>query len=133
MSTLSVSNVSDGTTTVGTSYVVNGSAKVHANFNGTSTAAIRDSFNVTSITDNGTGDYTFTITNNLDSADYSVSACSQYYQGGNTGAAVLMSMEIKHTSGAMAAGSVSFWHRYGASNTLYDCTTGCFSIHGDLA
>jgi len=133
MSTLSVSNVSDGTTTVGTSYVVNGSAKAHANFNGTGTAAIRDSFNVTSITDNGTGDYTFTITNNLDSADYSVSACSQYYQGGNTGAAVLMGMEIKHTSGAMAVGSVSFWHRYGATTTLYDCTTGCFSIHGDLA
>ena len=110
----------------------NGSAKAHANFNGT-TATIRDSFNITSITDNGTGDYTFTITNSLENEDYSVSACSQYYKGGNTGAAYLMGMEIKHTTTAMAAGNVSFWHRYSESTTFYDCTTGCFSIHGDLA
>ena len=31
------------------------------NFNGTGTVAIRASFNVTSITDNGTGDYTLTL------------------------------------------------------------------------
>jgi hypothetical protein len=32
------------------------------NFNGTSTVAIRASFNVSSITDNGTGDYTVNLT-----------------------------------------------------------------------
>lgn len=40
------------------------------NFNGTGTVAIRDSFNVSSITDNGTGDYTINFTNELDDANY---------------------------------------------------------------
>ena len=41
MSTLNVSNITDGTTTVGTSYVVNGSAKAWVTFNGTGTVAIQ--------------------------------------------------------------------------------------------
>jgi hypothetical protein len=42
------------------------------NFNGTGTPAIRASGNVTSITDNGTGDYTVNMTNALPDANYSV-------------------------------------------------------------
>jgi len=42
------------------------------NFNGTGTVAIRDDFNVSSITDNGTGDYTVTFTNAMPSANYAV-------------------------------------------------------------
>jgi hypothetical protein len=42
--------------------VINGSAKAWVNFNGTGTVAIRASFNVSSITDNGTGDYTANFT-----------------------------------------------------------------------
>jgi hypothetical protein len=41
------------------------------NFNGTGTVAIRASFNVSSITDNGTGDYTVNFTNALPDANYS--------------------------------------------------------------
>lgn len=41
------------------------------NFNGTGTVAIRASGNVTSITDNGTGDYTVNFTNALVDANYS--------------------------------------------------------------
>ena len=37
--------------------------KAWVNFNGTGTVAIRDSHNVSSITDNGTGDYTITLSN----------------------------------------------------------------------
>lgn len=40
------------------------------NFNGTGTVAIRASFNVTSITDNGTGEYTVNFTNALPDANY---------------------------------------------------------------
>lgn len=46
-------------------------AKAWVNFNGTGVVAIRDSFNVSSITDNGVGDYTVNFTNNLSSIDYS--------------------------------------------------------------
>jgi hypothetical protein len=41
------------------------------NFNGTSTVAIRGSGNVTSITDNGTGDYTVNFTTAMPDANYS--------------------------------------------------------------
>ena len=41
------------------------------NFNGTGTIAIRDSGNVTSITDNGTGDYTVTFTTAMPDVNYS--------------------------------------------------------------
>lgn len=41
------------------------------NFNGTGTVAIRASFNVSSITDNGTGDYTVNFTNAMPDVNYS--------------------------------------------------------------
>jgi hypothetical protein len=46
------------------------------NFNGTGTVAIRASGNVTSITDNGTGDYTVNFTTAMTDANYSVSGFS---------------------------------------------------------
>jgi len=42
------------------------------NFNGTGTVAIRASGNVSSITDNGTGDYTVNITTAMPDANYAV-------------------------------------------------------------
>lgn len=54
-----------------------GSAPVYAcrawvNFNGTGTVAIRSSGNVSSITDNGAGDYTVNFTNAMPDANYSI-------------------------------------------------------------
>ena len=70
MSTLNVSNISDGTTSVGTGYVVNGSAKAWVNFTGTGTVAIDDSLNISSITDNSTGRYEANPINNFANANY---------------------------------------------------------------
>jgi hypothetical protein len=42
------------------------------NFNGTGVIAIRASFNVTSITDNGVGDYTINFTNAMPDANYAM-------------------------------------------------------------
>lgn len=42
------------------------------NFNGTGTVAIRASFNVSSITDNGTGEYTVNFTNAMSDANYAI-------------------------------------------------------------
>ena len=44
--------------------------KAWVNFNGTGTVAIRDEFNVSSITDNGTGNYTVNFTNNMANTNY---------------------------------------------------------------
>jgi hypothetical protein len=46
-------------------------ARAWVNFNGTGTVAIRASGNVTSITDNGTGDYTLNFTAAMPDANYS--------------------------------------------------------------
>ena len=50
--------------------------RAFCNFNGTGTVAIRASFNVTSITDNGTGDYTVNFTTAMPDANYSFVATS---------------------------------------------------------
>jgi len=47
------------------------------NFNGTGTVAIRASGNVSSITDNGTGDYTINFSTAMPDANYSVSSLSR--------------------------------------------------------
>ena len=53
------------------------------NFNGTGTVAIRASGNVTSITDNGTGDYTVNFTTALVDANYSLATNSPNNSGNN--------------------------------------------------
>jgi len=45
-------------------------ARAWVNFDGTGTVAIRDDGNVSSITDNGTGDYTLNFDNALSSSNY---------------------------------------------------------------
>ena len=45
-------------------------SKAWVNFNGASTIAIRDSFNVSSITDNGTGDYTINFITPFTNTNY---------------------------------------------------------------
>ena len=59
-------------------------AKAWVNFNGTSTVAIRSSYNVSSITDNGTGDYTANLSTALSDTN---------------GAAVAMTGYVDHTWG----------------------------------
>lgn len=51
------------------------------NFNGTGVVAIRASGNVTSITDNGTGDYTVNFTTALVDANYATVVTSRYVSG----------------------------------------------------
>jgi hypothetical protein len=66
MSTLNVSNISDGTTTVGTSYVVNGSAKAWVNVIYTSSLPSSiGSLNISSVSDNTTGNYDANFTSNF--------------------------------------------------------------------
>jgi hypothetical protein len=69
--TLTITTLSDGTNSTSATNPILGSAKAWVNFNGTSTVAIRSSYNVSSITDNGTGDYTVNFTNALVDANYS--------------------------------------------------------------
>jgi hypothetical protein len=69
MSTLRVNTITDTSGTSANLYLP-GVARAWVNFNGTGTVAIRASLNVSSITDNGTGDYTVNFTNALVDANY---------------------------------------------------------------
>ena len=53
------------------------------NFNGTGTVAIRSSYNVSSITDNGTGDYTVNFATALSDANYAMSGSVGNNSGNN--------------------------------------------------
>jgi hypothetical protein len=81
MSTLVAQTISNGTVSTSSANVIQGSAKAWVNFNGSGTVAIRSSYNVSSITDNGTGDYTVNFTNALPNANYAIAG-----SGGNNSA-----------------------------------------------
>jgi hypothetical protein len=71
-----------------------GSAPVYAcrawvNFNGTGTPAIRESGNVTSITDNGTGDYTVNLTTAMPDANYAFTFGGQIVAGASNPKSVI--------------------------------------------
>ena len=70
MSTLNVSNITDGTDTVGTSYVVNGSAKAWLY---RSSGGLIESFNLSSYVDNSTGNYSYNLTSSMISANGHIS------------------------------------------------------------
>lgn len=94
-----------------------GIARAWVNFNGTGTLAIRDSYNVTSVTDNGTGDYTVNFTTNFSNTNYAYTAntmqggSSQYLVGlcaasTSTGAYFSKSVsaiQLKHIAGGNGA------------------------------
>jgi len=69
--------VSDGGAV--TQNAVQGLGKAWCNLDGGSSFALRDSFNLTSATDNGTGDYTLTIANDMGNTNYATPM-----SGGNT-------------------------------------------------
>jgi hypothetical protein len=68
--TLTIDTLRAGSGVLATQNGMTGIAKAWVNFNGTGTVAIRDSFNVSSITDNGTGDYTVNFTTAMPNANY---------------------------------------------------------------
>lgn len=64
------------------------------NFNGQGTVAIRASGNVTSIADNGTGEYTVTITNAMPDANYAPVASDFFYGETITGALTTTTFKV---------------------------------------
>jgi hypothetical protein len=84
------------------------------NFNGTGTPAIRASGNVTSITDNGTGDYTINFTNAMPNANYGVNWTASDTQG--TAAALYTGEKI--TSMATSNVRVTYANSGGAGGAV---------------
>jgi hypothetical protein len=74
--TLTISTLKDSSGVLATQNGMTGICKAWVNFNGTGTVAIRDSFNVSSITDNGTGNYAVNFTTAMANANYVVNVTS---------------------------------------------------------
>jgi hypothetical protein len=104
-----------------TNFVVNGSAKAWAQQDGAAATA-RDSFNVASITDEGTGDASYTLTNAMSDSNSSVTAL--------TGYKAATSIEIAHLR-ELTASKVRI--RNSNSSSYRDPDTYCSTVHGDLA
>jgi len=74
------------------------SARAWVNFNGTGTVAIRGSANVSSITDNGTGDYDVNLTTAMSDTNGSIGACAAETVGSNTGGLRVVSASFSSTT-----------------------------------
>jgi len=83
------------------------------NFDGTGTPSIRDQHNVSTITDNGTGNYTINFTNNLANANYSVSGTVS----ANSGNGAAHGLETTKTSHSTSGIGVLTWY---TDHTLFD-------------
>ena len=104
-----------------TNYVVNGSAKAWTVFTGTGTAAIDDSLNTSSLTDNGTGDYTLDWSNSF--------ASTRYAGGGITG----NSNGNFGISGTLMSASDIRARTYTTNNAAFDTDIAACNLMGDLA
>ena len=108
-----------------------GIAKAWVNFNGVTTATIRSSFNVSSVTRNGTGDYTVNFTTVMPDANYS--ACATATQrGGSGGAATNMSVGFggvgtSSVAGTYSTSAVQVYSQY-SNGTAVDANVVCISI-----
>jgi hypothetical protein len=106
------------TGTSGTSGDTNIKAWIH--FNGTGTPSSNASNNVSSITDNGTGDYTINFTTAFSDANYVVAGTATY-QYENPGQSINnMFIAVPRRPTAQLAGSCRI-STPGSDNVLYDC------------
>ena len=105
-----------------TTNVTQGLAKAWAFYNGTGTVAVSDSLNVSGITDNGTGDYTLTFSNNMGNATF----------GGGSSNSSNEANGANHQMHIFATGSLRF-RAENSGGTLTDSSRLVFNVQGDLA
>lgn len=94
----------------GTSTQIGTLCRAWVNFNGTGTVAIRAAFNVSSITDNGTGDYTVNFTNAMPDVNYSAISNGMNNTNGQTSFALnttTSSVDIRSGNAAGTLGDCS--------------------------
>tara|TARA_B100000519_G_C14118274_1_gene379161 strand:- start:286 stop:684 length:399 start_codon:yes stop_codon:yes gene_type:complete len=127
--TLKFDTITTSQQSLDASYLVNGVAKGWTHFQGTSTASSIDGFNISSIDDDGTGDYGLHLTNNMSNATY----CVTFGIDDDGSASVVIGQDT--TNGTMATGSFDFEAYYvnsTSNRTNYDYANHYMVIHGDL-
>jgi len=88
-SILRVNTITDASSNNSTavSVINQGTVKAWFNFKGTDTVSLLDSTNVASMTDNGTGRYTGSLSNNMGNNNYCISCIGDYDGGASVSAA----------------------------------------------
>jgi hypothetical protein len=96
MSTLATNTFQELATgdSVGAKYVVHGTAKAWANLNGTGTIALRNSLNVSSVVDNGAGDYSFNFSNAMTTGSYSLSGSATRFATGASAPRIMAPFDV---------------------------------------
>lgn len=107
--TLTIGTLSDGTNSTSSTNAIKGSAKAWVNFNGTGTVAIRASYNVSSITDNGTGNYTVNFTNAMSDTNYSVVGSLSGWTGTGVGRQNALNTNINASQTFQARTTTQVW------------------------
>ena len=99
-------------------------ARAWVNFNGTGTVAIRASGNVTSITDNGTGDYTINFTTAMSDANYGVSLGSISFSNVNSTTGLFIQSGATSTVPSLKSTTQIrvIYSNFSAPQTNYDCS-----------
>jgi hypothetical protein len=120
-----------GNNSVGMSYVAEGTAKAWVNLNGTGTIATRDSFNISGTTDNGTGDYSFAINNDMNNNDYAIGSHTQR-NASTTENLYCSSYQNDHDT-AHAVGSFRISTNRPDNADHEDAQSLMCTVHGDLA
>jgi hypothetical protein len=93
------------------------------NFNGTGTPAIRGSGNVSSITDNGTGDYTINFTTAMPDTNYAPTMSGDFAQGsGSLGNGMFLPTNYVFATGSLRTQTTS------TTGAVTDIDTICFAI-----
>lgn len=95
-------------------------AKAWVNFNGTGTVAIRASGNVSSITDNGTGDYTVNFTVAMVDANYCTNGFA--WASAKNAAAIMLGQPATSTNPQTAAAVRVSTHDNMSESVLFDAT-----------
>jgi len=96
---LKVGTITDtsGNNSSTTAQIAQGRAKMWVNFDGTGTVAIRDSFNVSSVSDNGTGDYAVNIDTDMSNSNYCVVTAGNTGGGAGSKSVYVNSTDTDHT------------------------------------
>ena len=128
MSTLKVNTIQDSSASNAstTEQIFQGRAKVWINFDGTGTVSTRDSFNVSSLTDNGTGDYTISFTTAMANTNYAVTCTSSAQHNFTT---AIIGVDI--TDGNYLTGSIRVQSVRTGADTAVDRAYNNVVIHGD--
>ena len=131
MSSLTVNTITDGVSSVPSTTVIKGASKSWVSLNGTGVIAVLGSHNVTSITDNGTGDYSTQLVSVIANANYAATVTGQAVNTSNgsqvwpmlSASASPTTSTYRYVFQSMGAG--------GATYTLVDAARACGVLHGD--